>query len=671
MIKMQESDIIYNVMRKAEKSFIREMQFLKAINMENGPLKLPTTLEGLWSIFQNDGKGTMTLDQFQARMRACVFNNKGKGNYEWLLYLSNKGFVDKIIKTGDLKMQEYVRLSGRKAEYLQQSEITSKKPGGNEYVLNPVFLRTRLLEMSKDMGKELIESFKKDVKKNGMKQNDVFFKQFSQDLLANLDIAFLTHQYTVRSRRKNMSTGKMENVKETSQQLFMISANQDPKKGKLEVFCTTDANGVSFLEDMNFFSFTREDSYKIIQDAFDKTICQKIKDENGLDTSRYKYKDLKRILSFTVDKSEFIRQAEGQRVSLSNLSLANLEKLASIFLGVVRQSLEKFRQRKGDVITESYQEIDKLKMPMARILQAQPHLIDKIFKDTTNYKATSGTIGEVMFGVMIQAIINDGAGEQVRIVGQNKSNSGKDAAVDVVLSKLVDGELKLFGFQIKNYTNIGTFTFNDSHGKFYNEEYMGRYLNDAKRAVLYELANRLWLYRKQPEWWVNETVLEKDYIYGGDRIAEHMLELLYSNINSFLRYDQCDMDEYIGVNDFYVVGFNFIPASIIFYAFAQALQKTDQVLQLKDFYFSYGNMDKNPNLPLLKTWDNSWRRMAETFASLGHASPQDVQNFLTPYTGQDGDPPPNKWKENLMLNYSSVKFNFKEKLEVLLKHMQK
>ena len=91
--------------------------------------------------------------------------------------------------------------------------------------------------------------------------------------MANLDIAFLTHQYTVRSRRKNMSTGKMENIKETSQQLFMISANQDPKKGKLEVFCTTDANGVSFLEDMNFFSFTREDSYKIIQDAFDKTIC--------------------------------------------------------------------------------------------------------------------------------------------------------------------------------------------------------------------------------------------------------------------------------------------------------------------------------------------------------------------------------------------------------------
>lgn len=65
----------------------------------------------------------------------------------------------------------------------------------------------------------------------------------------------------------------MENVKETSQQLFMISANQDQKKGKLDVFCTVDANGISFLEDMNFFSFTRQDSYKIIQDAFDKTIC--------------------------------------------------------------------------------------------------------------------------------------------------------------------------------------------------------------------------------------------------------------------------------------------------------------------------------------------------------------------------------------------------------------
>lgn len=219
--------------------------------------------------------------------------------------------------------------------------------------------------------------------------------------MANLDIAFLTHQYTVRSRRKNTSTGKMENVKETSQQLFMISANQDQKKGKLDVFCTTDANGISFLEDMNFFSFTREDSYQIIQNAFNKTICQKIKDENGNDTSRYKYKDLKGILSFTVDKSEFIKQAEGQKVNLSNLSFTNLEKLASIFLGVVRQSLEKFRQRKDDGITESYHEIDELKMPMARILQAQPHLIDKIFKGTTNYKATSGTIGEVMFGVMI------------------------------------------------------------------------------------------------------------------------------------------------------------------------------------------------------------------------------------------------------------------------------
>lgn len=172
MIKMQESDLIYNVMRKAEKSFIREMQFLKAINMEDGNFELPTSLKDLWDTFQNKGK----IDKFQARMRACVFNQKGKGNYEWLLYLSNKGFVDKIIKTGDLKMQEYVRLSGRKAEYLQQSEITSRKPGGDEYVLNPVFLKTRLLEMSKDMGKELIESFKKDVKKNGMRQNDVFFK---------------------------------------------------------------------------------------------------------------------------------------------------------------------------------------------------------------------------------------------------------------------------------------------------------------------------------------------------------------------------------------------------------------------------------------------------------------------------------------------------------------
>ncbi len=665
MIKMQESDLIYNVMKKAEKSFVREMQFLKAINMEEG-YQLPTTLKGLWDIFQSKG----AIDKFQARMRACVFDKKGSDNYEWIMGLSNKGFVDSIIKTGTIKMQEYVRLSGRKAEYLQQSEITSRKPGGDEYVLNPVFLKTRLLKMSKDMGKELIESFKKDVKKNGMKQNDVFFKQFSQDLLANLDIAFLTHQYTVRSRRKNMSTGKMENVKETSQQLFMISANQDQKKGKLEVFCTTDANGISFLEDMNFFSFTREDSYQIIQNAFNKTICQKIKDENGNDTSRYKYKDLKGILSFTVDKSEFIKQAEGKKVSLSNLSTANLEKLASIFLGVVRHSLQEWRRRKQDTIADSFWEIDDLKGPMVRILQAQPHLIEEIFKGTTNYAATSGTIGEVMFGVMIQALVNEGAGEQVRIVGQNKSNSGKDVAVDVVLSKMVDGELKLFGFQIKNYTNIGTFTFNDSHGNFYNEEYMGRYLNDAKRAMLYELANRLWLYRKQPEWWVNENMLEKDYIYGGDRIAEHMLELLYSNINSFLRYDQCDLDEYIGVNDFYVVGFNFIPASVIFYAFAQALQKTDQVLQLKDFYFSYGNMDKNPNLPLLKTWDNSWRRMAETFASLGHASLQDVHEFLTPYTGQDGDPPPNKWKENLKLNYSSVKFNFKEKLEVFLRNMQ-
>ncbi|MBP5773859.1 MAG: hypothetical protein J6W35_07285 [Eubacterium sp.] len=131
-------------MRKAEKSFVREMQFLKAIKMENGQYTLPTSLEDLWDTFQDKGK----IDQFQARMRACVFNNKGKGNYEWLLWLSNKGFVDKIIKTGDLKMQEYVRLSGRKAEYLQQSEITSRKPGGDEYVLNPAFLQNRLLKMS-------------------------------------------------------------------------------------------------------------------------------------------------------------------------------------------------------------------------------------------------------------------------------------------------------------------------------------------------------------------------------------------------------------------------------------------------------------------------------------------------------------------------------------------
>jgi hypothetical protein len=114
MIKMQESDLIYNVMRKAEKSFIREMQFLKAINMEDGNFQLPTSLKDLWDTFQNKGK----IDKFQARMRACVFDKKGSGNYEWIMGLSNKGFVDSIIKTGTIKMQEYVRLSGRKAEYL-------------------------------------------------------------------------------------------------------------------------------------------------------------------------------------------------------------------------------------------------------------------------------------------------------------------------------------------------------------------------------------------------------------------------------------------------------------------------------------------------------------------------------------------------------------------------
>lgn len=298
---------------------------------------------------------------------------------------------------------------------------------------------------------------------------------------------------------------------------------------------------------------------------------------------------------------------------------------------------------------------------LIQMIQDDTHLASEIYKVNTEATA-SGTIGEIMFASLLGLMKTEE--ESVKILGQELTTTGS-AAVDIKLEKQLGKEIQRVGFQIKNYSSVSDeIVLYAQANKFYDESSMIRYVESGLLKHLYNIANQIFVERSMP---LNSNVAE-----GGDHFDE-MRNILTQCVPNYIRYDQADLttDEF-GKNNFYIINFNFVPASVLFYTLAKAIETQENYLKQQNMFFfqgMYGAKSKHGLLEgypddLSQSWDKSWRTIRDNYLKQGKLD-------LTPYTGEQGSDVPNIWKENLYLNFKGVQIKFKNELNFLWSNAKK
>lgn len=271
-----------------------------------------------------------------------------------------------------------------------------------------------------------------------------------------------------------------------------------------------------------------------------------------------------------------------------------------------------------------------------KMIKEDPHILNEIIKQ--NYAAgVSGTIGEVIFSLLLRiAQSNSETKTTVKILGQTDFGTGS-AAVDV---KLMSAGLRDIGFQIKNYSSIkNTISLYGQSNKLSAEKEMSRYIEDSAYKVLQQI-----FFTEHS----NTNPLGVYYNENYETSIKMTNNILNQHIPYYLRFDEASIQKQnqdLAQNNFYIINFSFIPASIIFIFVAESLEEID--IKRKDFFYFSDNKQEGDILHnnygnLLSSWEQTYKNLSQKNNNM-------LQNF----------------KDNLYINFLGARITFKNKLDII------
>ena len=209
---------------------------------------------------------------------------------------------------------------------------------------------------------------------------------------------------------------------------------------------------------------------------------------------------------------------------------------------------------------------DGIKENFKNLINKNPHIQNEILKATTAAQVSGTILGEVMFSLLASKGKLSNNGNNLSILGQNVTESGQ-AAVDIKLS--FDDEKKALtavGFQIKTFPSVtsSNFMLYGQSNRIADQTAMRRYLD----ADAYKTITEIFL----EDIFIEPTVYSKDKEKRTPEL-EKAFNIFMTNISSYIRYEQMDLIDQTVKNNFYVINFNFVPASVVFYCLAYAIYK--------------------------------------------------------------------------------------------------
>lgn len=577
--------------------------------------------------------------------------------YEWLQYLYFYPVRNSIIQ--EFKdTQSFQKLWGEKGFKNLRWEFSSKKK--NEFFdENGKIKKDNLEQVMLKIGAEIYQRFKDNFNSSYGGENDALKEEFLTEMGDTIMRNLFTGQYVLYKKVKGPG-GKIVEQGSTHR-VFNIEAKQTIKFTQKGDEYITDAFTVQAREFKRNFTGIHLD---------ERSIAKNIQDGINAVILNDKYSDLRLKEKFDIgpNGSQFTVQLLGAGIT-GNAKNIDYNMVAEIFLGVVADAILKYKQK--DVMIDRFDIISPERIKtLGALIQRNSYLVNELLK-TNTAAATSGTMGEILMALFLNLMNSE---YTVQVLGQKVTGSGQDA-IDIALVKGTEKQLEGIGFQVKSGTsfNKGILLYEGSLN-IYNNKYMARYFtNDIYQRFIEDLDN-LWMKRGY------SYQNGQQQLGGGEEEMSRVQFDLIRAIPNFLRYGQEDqLEEYKNIrNNFYIINFNFVPASVIFYCFYSSLSTEIGQKKIEEsFGFGYDkqhpqNANSNGNY-LLGTWDSAFLRMQEIAGEAKilniNQGPDVLDKEKNPYSSFDKNKNkivPEAWKKNLKLYFSGLQINIKDKLEILL-----
>ena len=363
----------------------------------------------------------------------------------------------------------------------------------------------------------------------------------------------------------------------------------------------------------------------------------------------------------------------------------DIKEISILFFNVIEKELKWIAVNDQKAIKDFEEWKEQGIQSLITLLRDNPASIYEIGTKSTRAH-TSGMLGETLFSLLLtESNLKDGDliyQKKVQILGQTSKGGTGEAAVD---TKLVSEKLGTIGFQIKNYsTSKNIAVLYNTSNSLYDEKSMSRYIKSNAYKALMEIFERIY-WNKNWE----ENIEKAENIFN-----EHL--------PYYIRYDEAAIESSTEQSNFYIINFNFIPASVIFIYMIQALGIQLEEFEISSstkntenfFYFSPLEVKKEKLdamtkagygevMPLVQdgiiknSFKDSWLQTFNTIKKEtdngGYYTAKTINSF------QSDDKKPRTKTDNLLsalhddvrINFTGVKLNFSDKVELLLQQAKK
>lgn len=613
---LQEKELTTYFLEKAQESFRSEQLLYKQI-----PNNIYYSVDKLYFSL----KDPMGFKKFQDDLQEAVYGKNAK----WIQYLYDRTVIKNIVTTGSAKIADLYKIGGKNysTEYFSVGKIRSES--GN---ITSKKVRAQIRKLAADLTKNF-ESMYETAELSDTKE----FKAMIAEIREGITRGLMLNGFRTKFKQddKTHISGK------TRVNIFTLSEEDEDKF----IFTFPEITEI-YLEQKELIDVVQKNTKDIV-DKYKNVLGISYTTSTSTFTTAINFIDSSGFLKHDV------KNASSQDLEqIQRWVYENAENIAAKFLEEIVSAINQAHPGESTGNIFSYQST------LASMIQRDAHLAMEIYKANTE-SSVSGTLGEILFAALLTAMKMEE--KTVQILGQEMTTSGS-AAVDVLLTKKEGDLIQKAGFQLKNYSSVqDEVVLYSQANKFYggsgDKNAMERYIESSTLSELYKLAREIFIERSMP--------FGSNVATGGDHFNT-LRNILAQSIPNYIRYDQADLtDDSFGKNNFYIINFQFIPASVIFYTLAVSLLEQEKYLEKQNMFFfqgMHGAKSKHGNLlsgypdDLAESWDRSWMTIRD--AKLGELG---KSKFLEPYP----EDVPNVWKENLYLNFKGVQIKFKNALSIL------
>lgn len=577
----------------AEKSFKKEKVLYDNLGIED--------VETLYNKFKSD---------YNSIQNSLIKNIFGE-NYSFLISFCDNDFIHKIVTTGKNKIQKTINNLNEIAEYIRRGNKENPKSGGGLYTISESFAQTRLekiRELSQYVFDQIYESITTGDNPIIKIDNEEIKDDVENQLIANLEEAFLEFDY--RYIKEGKAAEKEEDNK-TYQTISLIKQEDSVK-------------------------ILRKDGVKKI--LFNKTELISIIN-TALKNLQSKYRKSTKDITFnlSVSNNEILIKFQALEAEPLNKNKDKKEIIAEAFYDTVYNFLPNDQQN-------AFYRFWGKGGGKINFINLGAEKLYKLLTASTE-SLVSGELGETMVSIFLKTLPKKQE-EMVYIFGQTKGDTG-DAAVDIGL-KYASQKI---GFQVKNYSSI------DSEMVLYPQS-NDLMADDILRYITTEQLNQFRMNIQKSLYWSNLDPIKKDKGKEEEEYRKNEnLNILQDHIQYYLRYDEAEgaAKEIEGYqNNFYVLNFKIIPASVLFLLLAEIVKSEEKNIKNGDQVFFMTSQKQEPtegNLLSKQNFKESYEKIVTSASQT--VKPENVVEISLP-------------QNYFYINFTGIKVEFKNAIQVFL-----